>query len=163
MCDTMISFGSLWSSDNCGVTQRQSNFGGANNSRFAVGMQQVGYIVSDAAGNSKSCNFSVGVVDLQPPAIVCPSSIQTNSDSSMCSALVGYTAPVGTDNCPGSLTTRTAGLASGGAFSVGTTAVTYFVEDASHQVSSCSFNITVVDNEAPRLGLLLLFFVSQFD
>lgn len=40
--------------------------------------------------------------------------------------------------------TRTAGPASGGAFPVGTTAVTYTATDASGNSSACSFNVTVL-------------------
>ena len=44
-----------------------------------------------------------------------------------------YVTPVGTDNCAGAVTTRTAGLASGATFPIGVTTVTYLVTDASGQ------------------------------
>ncbi|MBK8660137.1 MAG: HYR domain-containing protein [Bacteroidetes bacterium] len=62
------------------------------------------------------------------------------------------TAPVGTDNCPGATTTRTAGPASGSTFPVGVTTVTHQVADASGQTASCSFTVTVTDNQNPVLG-----------
>ncbi|MBL4593391.1 MAG: gliding motility-associated C-terminal domain-containing protein, partial [Flavobacteriales bacterium] len=66
-----------------------------------------------------------------------------------CSAVVSYTAPVGTDNCAGATTALTAGLASGSTFPVGTSTVTYTVTDAANNVDSCSFTITVADAIAP--------------
>ncbi len=59
-------------------------------------------------------------------------------------AIATYTAPVGADNCPGSTTTRTAGLASGSVFPIGTTTVTHTVTDASGNTASCSFTVTVL-------------------
>jgi hypothetical protein len=55
-----------------------------------------------------------------------------------------YTAPIGTDNCPGATTTRTAGLASGSVFPIGTGTVTYTVNDAHGNLTSCSFTVTVL-------------------
>jgi len=47
------------------------------------------------------------------------------------------------DNCPGAVTTRTAGGASGSVFPIGTTTVTYTVNDAHGNSASCSFTVTV--------------------
>ena len=48
-------------------------------------------------------------------------------------------------------TTQTAGLASGATFPVGTTTNTFQVSDGLGNTASCSFNVTVVDNEAPAI------------
>src|SRR5205814_2058167 len=61
-----------------------------------------------------------------------------------------YTAPVGTDNCPGSTTIQTAGLASGATFPVGTTINSFKVTDAAGNHTECSFNVVVTDNEKPK-------------
>ena len=57
--------------------------------------------------------------------------------------MVTYTAPVGTDNCPGATTVQTAGLASGATFPVGTTTNTFRVTDAAGLTVTCSFKVTV--------------------
>ncbi|UKN03857.1 HYR domain-containing protein [Paracrocinitomix mangrovi] len=75
-----------------------------------------------------------------------------NSDPGVCGATVTYTAPVGADNCPGSVTAMTAGQASGTIFPIGTTTVTYQVTDASGNTAQCSFDVTVNDNEAPTIS-----------
>ena len=80
--------------------------------------------------------------DTQPPSITCPANI-TVEPTSPSGAVVTYTAPVGTDNCPNPVTARTAGLASGATFPIGTTTVTYTVTDASNNSTSCSFTVTV--------------------
>jgi len=55
---------------------------------------------------------------------------------------------VGTDNCPGATTTLTAGGASGSVFPIGTTTVTYTVNDAHGNSASCSFTVTVKTPQA---------------
>jgi len=57
--------------------------------------------------------------------------------------VVTYTAPVGTDNCPGATTTQIAGLASGATFPAGTTTNTFKVTDAVGLTAQCSFKVTV--------------------
>ena len=48
--------------------------------------------------------------------------------------------------------TQTAGPASGSVFPVGTTVITYTSTDAVGATSTCSFNVTVVDNEPPAIA-----------
>src|SRR5690606_17671254 len=90
-------------------------------------------------------------VDAEAPVIACPANITVNNDSGMCDAVVTYTAPVGTDNCTGAVTTLSSGLASGSTFPIGVSTVTYKVTDAANNVDSCSFTVTVVDAEAPTV------------
>jgi hypothetical protein len=114
-----------------------------------VGVTTNTYTVTDAGGLQSSCSFTVTVTDTQAPSITCPGPIAVNNDPGVCGATVTYTAPVGTDNCPGATTTRTAGLASGSVFPVGVTTNTYTVTDAGGLQSSCSFTVTVTDTQAP--------------
>src|SRR5207249_1067013 len=60
-----------------------------------------------------------------------------------------YSAPLGTDNCPGSSTVQTGGLASGSLFPVGVTTNTFVVTDAAGNTAACSFTVTIVDQMAP--------------
>src|SRR5439155_1212422 len=97
------------------------------------------FLVTDAAGNTATCSFTVTVTDNEPPTIACPSNIVANVDASLCSAVVTYSAPVGTDNCAGALTTQTGGLASGSAFPLRATANVFLVTDAAGNTATCSF------------------------
>ncbi|MGQ0739750.1 MAG: proprotein convertase P-domain-containing protein [Bacteroidota bacterium] len=83
----------------------------------------------------------------------CPSNMTVNTDPGLCSAVVNYTTPVGIDNCPGVTTIQTQGLPSGSAFPVGTTTNNFRATDAVGNITNCTFNVTVVDNEQPVFSL----------
>jgi hypothetical protein len=125
----------------------------SSGSLFPVGTTTVTYVVDNGIGNTDTCSFDVVVTDNEAPQISCPGNISINTDSGMCSAVVSYVVPAGTDNCV-STTTQIAGLGSGSAFPVGTTTETYQVTDASGNTVQCSFDITVSDNEAPMITCL---------
>ncbi|MEM7104163.1 MAG: HYR domain-containing protein [Bacteroidota bacterium] len=75
--------------------------------------------------------------------------ITVDNDPGSCAAVVNYTPPQGTDNCPGATTALTGGLGSGATFPVGTTTETYTVTDAAGNTAQCSFTVTVNDSEPP--------------
>jgi hypothetical protein len=92
---------------------------------------------------------NVIIDDVTNPTLSCPANINVNNSAGNCSAVVSYTAPVGTDNCAGVVTTQTAGLPSGSTFPLGTTTNTFLTTDVGGNTSSCSFNVLVTDNELP--------------
>ncbi|MBL7986084.1 MAG: HYR domain-containing protein, partial [Flavobacteriales bacterium] len=137
------------STDNCSIVA-------LNASRTAftcadLGANAVILSVTDQSGNNNVCTATVTVLDNILPQITCPANIMVSNDPGQCGALVNYVAPVGTDNCGGSATIRTAGPASGSLFPVGTTTVTHQVTDASGQSSFCSFTVTVNDISDPTI------------
>ena len=97
--------------------------------------------VTDTSGNTGTCTFDVTVVDNEPPQISCPTNVTISNDPGVCNAVYTYTAPVGTDNCPGSTTSLVNGLGSGGTFPVGITTETYVVTSASGLQAPCSFTV----------------------
>jgi len=152
-CGAIVNYSTPVGTDNCAGATTTLTAGMASGSTFPVGTTTVTYAVNDAAGNGPvTCSFTVTVVDSEAPQITCPGNITVNNTVGSCGALVNYSAPVGTDNCAGAVTTLTAGMASGSTFPVGTTTVTYAVNDAAgNGPVSCSFTVTVVDNEAPQI------------
>lgn len=83
------------------------------------------------------------------PVITCPSNITVNNTPGQCDTVVNYTVTAN-DTEDGMLTPIvTSGLASGSSFPVGDTEVFMSVTDSDSNVSSCSFTVTVVDNESP--------------
>jgi hypothetical protein len=115
---------------------------------FPVGTTVNTFRATDAVGLQSTCSFNVTVVDNEPPVITCPANITVNTPVGSCTAVVNYTISA-SDNCPGVTTTRTAGLASGSAFPIGTTTVSWRATDASGNISNCSFTVTVNDGQLP--------------
>ena len=80
---------------------------------------------------------------LESQNITCPVDIQINTDG-MCGAFVNYDDP--DVILPFENPILIDGLASGSLFPIGSTTQTYQASDASGNVVSCSFDVTVIDN-----------------
>ncbi len=132
--------------DNCsGVTTTRTS-GLPSGETFPIGTTTVTHKVTDAAGLTAECSFTVTVTGL-PPAIVCPSNITVNNAVGQCGANVSFAA---TESQAIPASTISYSIASGSFFPVGTTAVTATATNAVGS-SSCSFTVTVVDNQVPVL------------
>jgi len=120
---------------------------------FPLGTTSVIYSAVDGAGNTALCSFNVTVEDNEPPSVIeCPSDIVVSTEPGMCSAVVEWTPPVPTpmDNCPGVVIVSST-HASGNTFPLGTTMVTYTIQDGSGNIVTCSFIVTIIDDEDPTL------------
>ncbi len=130
---------------------------------FNKGVTTVVMKATDAAGNSSTCSFSITVNDTQAPAITCTTDKTVPTDPNVCT----YTHPFGnltwdasvTDNCGvvvlaftlSGATTNTLGQSTleGQVFNKGVTTVTYVAKDVAGNVSTCTFTVTVFDNQVP--------------
>jgi uncharacterized repeat protein (TIGR01451 family) len=146
-------FGTGSAIDNCPGVGAVSRSGIPSGNNFPVGITTLTYSATDAHGNTGSATQTVTVIDNTAPLISCPASI-TIEPTCPTGAIATYTAPVGTDNCPGATTSRTAGLASGSVFPIGATTVTFTVNDAHGNSASCSFTVTVLTPQAVIQNLI---------
>ncbi len=108
--------------------------------------------VTDECGNSADCIANITVNDDAAPSVAtCPTNISVNNDAGVCEAVVNYDLPTFGDNCDGTNTgTLTAGLPPNSSFPVGITTVTYeYTDAAGNATATCSFDVEVIDNEAP--------------
>jgi hypothetical protein len=115
---------------------------------FSVGTTPVTCTATDASGNTAACSFNVTVADTENPSLACPADITTGTDAGQCSAVVTFAANA-SDNCPG--VSVNCSPASGSAFPTGTTTVNCTATDASGNSVSCSFDVTVNDDDAPSI------------
>jgi uncharacterized repeat protein (TIGR01451 family) len=156
-CGTVVSdatLGTATANDNCPGIGSITRTGVPSGNAFPVGNTTITYSVTDAHGNSSSATQTVTVIDNTLPQISCPANI-TIEPTCPSGAIATYTAPVGTDNCPNPVTTRTAGLASGSVFPIGTTTVTHSVTDANgNGPVSCNFTVTVLTPQAVVQNLI---------
>ncbi len=120
---------------------------------YPIGTTTVTWTVTDNDGNSSSCTQDIIVTDDQDPIFDPVTKITQNVDIGVCGAIVSFEAPIATDNCEGTVVTLNEGsMASGSGFPVGTTTVTYTATDAAGNTSTVSFDVIVVDNEAPSIA-----------
>ncbi|MFN8396141.1 MAG: HYR domain-containing protein [Bacteroidia bacterium] len=132
-------------SDNCpGFTVSQAS-GLPSGSDFPVGVTLNTFVVTDASGNTASCSFNVTVLDGEAPVVSCPASLSVSSAPGQCNAVATYSASA-TDNCSATVSLSPA---SGSVLPVGTTTVTATATDPSGNAATCTFTVTVVDNQAP--------------
>ena len=120
---------------------------------FPIGTTTVNYMAMDAKNNMATCSFTVTVsktnqcaTDAVPPVLSpCPANIALTTTGT--TAIASWTAPTATDNCSTPMvsftTSPTAGLTKGGAFPIGTTTVNYMAMDAKNNMATCSFNVSV--------------------
>ena len=132
--------------DNVGVVSFTSNY--SSGSQFNVGETIVTYTAADAVQNSYSESFSIFVRDIEKPVITgIPSDITLSTDEGKNYATVTWTEPTATDNV--GIDVFSSNLANGTRFNLGTTLVTYIAVDESNNEATATFNVTVIDTEAP--------------
>ncbi|HAF21646.1 MAG TPA: hypothetical protein DCK93_01850 [Blastocatellia bacterium] len=158
LCSAVVNPGTATATDNCDTNPTVAGTrsdGQPLNATYPKGTTTITWTATDHASpaNQSSCTQTVTVQDHENPTISCPANI-TLEPTCPSGAIATYTAPVGTDNCPGAITTRTAGGASGSVFPIGTTTVTYTVTDASGNSASCSFTVTVKTPQAVIQNLI---------
>lgn len=150
-CGATVSYGTVVGTDNCSGATTTLTAGLADGSFFPFGTTTVSYEVTDGTGLTASCSFDITVTDDEAPVITCPIDITQDNDPGECGAIIGFSDPIFSDNCIGSLLNQTAGSASGTLFPIGTTTNSFEVTDASGNTANCSFDITIIDVELPSI------------
>ncbi len=165
LCSGTVTTPNPTTADNCGVvtqtwvltgtTTGSSPAAGINNlgtHAFNKGVTTVTYTITDAAGNTATCSYTITIRDQENPVALCPANITATTPIGSCTAVVNYTVNA-TDNCPGVTTQIVSGPASGAAFPIGTTTVTWRAIDAAGNISAnCSFTVTVIDGQLPVIS-----------
>ncbi|MFN8295865.1 MAG: HYR domain-containing protein [Chitinophagales bacterium] len=149
VCGAAVSYSNS-STDNCSGQTITQTAGLASGSTFPIGTTVNSFTVTDASGNTATCSFTITVTDNEAPTISCNIPIAVNNDPNVCGAAVNYSNS-STDNCSGQTIAQTAGLPSGSTFPIGTTLNSFKVTDASGNTATCSFSVTVTDNQAPAI------------
>ncbi|MDR9458511.1 MAG: HYR domain-containing protein, partial [Salegentibacter sp.] len=148
-CDAVVTWTAPNADDNCSVESFTSNYEPGDT--FPLGTTTVTYTLEDGAGNIVTASFDVTVEDNEDPVINgMPADITQDSDAGSCEAVVTWTAPNADDNC--SVESFTSNYEPGDTFPLGTTTVTYTLEDAAGNIVTASFDVTVEDNEDPVIN-----------
>ena len=152
VCGASVSWTAPTASDDCQIDSFVTTH--APGTVFAVGSTSVVYIAVDTSGNLASESVLVTVTDTENPSWSgVPADITVNNGAGACSAAVSWTAPSVSDNC--SIASFSSTHNPGTTFPVGTTLVTYSATDVNGNLGSVSFNVTVIDAEAPVIAGLV--------
>jgi len=90
------------------------------------------------------------IPDTTPPLITCPVDIMMDNDAGVCEAIISFANATATDDTdPNPVVTQTMGPLSGDSFPEGDTLIEFTAADASGNMSTCTFIITVLDAEDP--------------
>lgn len=145
LCSAAVTYTNPMFTDNCtpssGTTVRVSGL--TSGSQFPVGVNQVVFRATDAAGLTRLCTMTVTVTDAQLPTITCPPPIVVTGSGSPCAATVNYATPTASDNCSVQSTFLLSGLVSGSLFPAGVTSSIWRAIDNSGQSATCAFTVTV--------------------
>jgi hypothetical protein len=144
--DTAFLIYQVTATDNCTPTPNLVQTQGLpSGSLFPRGTVFNAWRATDANGNTSSCQFTITVIDTEPPVISCPADVVAPNDPGVLGAVVDYDAITATDNDLGFPTiTQLQGLPSGSFFPVGETTQTWQAEDGAGNTSQCSFKVTVI-------------------
>lgn len=135
--------------DNC--TSSLSDFVFSQNPLVGAtvsGVTQVIVTVTDQQGNSATCATQLKPNDTIAPTIVCPADKVINNGAICDFTVLNYIPEtVVTENCPNYTVTQNP--AQGTAIFSGQTQVTMTVTDQVNQTNTCTFKITVIENQSP--------------
>lgn len=104
-----------------------------SNTEIPLGENIITYTVKDASNNTRSCSFTVKVIDNEGPQVQScpPSAITVDAEEGACEAVVHYDLPVFIDNCDGQVDPlRFGGFNSGENFPVGSTTFSFYAIDS---------------------------------
>ena len=97
-------------------------------------------------GSFSQCSQTVTVVDTTPPTITCPTNITVLAGAGLCFSNVTFTVTATDLSGPATVvSTRTSGYS----FPVGITTVTNVATDGCSNAITCTFTVTVVDDQPP--------------
>jgi hypothetical protein len=144
-CGSNVSWYPPTAIDYCGLVTITSNY---NSGDFFTGPDTVVFTATDLSGNTITYSLPITISDVIPPVISPISDTTVYVDSNSCFASYSYPQVQASDNC-GIDTSYFA--PSTGQMSVGVNAVTLYVMDLYGNVSTESYQVTVVDNIPPTL------------
>ena len=146
-CGAIVTFVEPVFSDNCSFQVNSPALG--SGSFFPIGLTNLTYTAIDSSGNHESCTVAVIVDDVERPSFLeCPGDTTISTDALSCSASFSFPSAIVSDNCPNT-SLQQLGLPSGANFPLGSSVVTFIVNDTSGNRDTCSFTVTVVDSVAP--------------
>ncbi len=116
---------------------------------FIVGTTEILYIAIDSVGLRDTCAFNVVVDGPQNSVLLCPGNVTVIAPLAACGSVVDWTPPTIDRPCSEAPISIVSNFMPGSLFPVGATEVIYIASDTIGYADTCSFTITVLDQELP--------------
>ena len=145
------------------IVGNQTNPPSLNGVEFKSGLTTVLWTIKDKAGQTVTCSFTVRVIDTEPPKPDCGAlvdqtknaddgvSTYTHTDNSWNVTATDNDVIKSMEYVLSGATTGTGNTLNGVNFNVGLTHVLWVVTDNSDNTATCKFDVTVKDNQPPKL------------
>jgi gliding motility-associated-like protein len=152
-CSVVVDIPAPFVEENCGIQDIWSIPSGPQE-EFGVGTTTITYYASDYELNISQCETQVIVVDVHPPVIYCPSTIQAITTEGSCTVLVEAPTVMVTDNCNVNTywNELNNGMSLPATLEQGNYTVTWSATDINGNQSSCFSLLTVSDLTGPVLS-----------
>ncbi|NND77697.1 MAG: HYR domain-containing protein, partial [Flavobacteriales bacterium] len=154
VCSAVVSVTALGFGDNCAGSSISNDFNGTADASdtYPLGTTTVTWTVTDSSGNTATCTQDITVTDDEDPIISCGPDQSIFTDPGMPFAIYNFEYPDATDNCQVTVN-QTLGPISGSELPIGDSLFEFEAVDSSGNTVSCSYMITVIDNEPPVIEL----------
>ena len=162
VCTAQVSFADAVAIDPEGgsVTVTQT-MGPPSGSDFPIGDTIIEFTATndDAPNETSTCQFTITVVDNEPPTITCPADVVVDNDPGVCGANVTVPMPTVMDNCvaePGATLVNDYNGTNDASdfYPAGTTTVTWSYTDQGGNMVQCTHDVIVNDVEPPTVSCI---------
>lgn len=120
---------------------------------FSIGSTDVLITATDSSGNADTAQFTVTVLDTEPPQITCPDTVYGYTNPGECGSSINYEVTASDNAIQYQLSVIPE---SGSYFPAGSSTVLAVAEDMSGNVDSSRFTVIVADTVKPELSCLPL-------
>ncbi|WP_216663623.1 HYR domain-containing protein [Lentimicrobium sp. L6] len=152
-CDASVAVIAPTTSDNTGVASITNDYNNTADATdtYPVGTTTILWTVEDIHGNAATCTQDIVITDTENPSITAAAAQTQTADAGLCGAAVTVVAPTTADNCSvASITNNFNGTSdASGFYNVGTTTITWTVEDIHGNISTDNQDVIITDDEAP--------------
>ncbi len=137
-------------SDTCsGSAVVTHNSTGLSDDCGETGSETVTFTLTDDCGNDITMDATFTIEDTTPAVIGCPGDVTAFTEDGDCGAIVLFQNAVAIEECGDVIVYQTEGLGSGSVFPIGDTLIEFTAQDSCGNLSTCTFTVTVVDDDAP--------------
>ena len=146
----LASNGGAIASDLCSGVVWSNDFTALSDDCGATGAATVTFTATDDCLNFSTTTATFTIEDTTPAIIACPGDVTATTEDGDCGAIVNFQNAGAFEDCGDVFVYQTEGLGSGSVFPIGDTLIEFTAQDECGNLSTCTFTVTVIDDDAPN-------------